>query len=77
MDIYFTKHALDRMQYRNISLHDVADCFFNPDKIRETDEELILFKLIDDKVIILVCLAKDKKYKIITAIKSSKIHKYL
>jgi hypothetical protein len=65
------------MQERSISLHDAAECFFNPDKVRSTGNEIALFKLIDGKVVILICLEKDMKYRIITAIKSSKIEKYL
>ena len=79
MEIIFTRHAIKRIEERNIKLREVIICFKNPDKIRTRENTEIYLKLDNSKkkLIILICSITEERCKVITVLKTSKIQKYL
>lgn len=80
MEIIFTKHALERIEERNISLSEVAECLYNPKKINFFEEgKRVHYGLnsAEKYLLILVCSIKDESCRIITVIKTSQIKKHL
>lgn len=78
MSIIFTNHALQRCKERNIKIDEITDCISNPDSISQNLEITCYKKLWKNKYILLV-YAKDNNENIIiiTALKTSRISKYL
>lgn len=79
MEIIFTKHAIERIDEREIRFTEIIQCLASPTKIDFSEEKIIYYKLDLDKqyLLILVCSIDTNSCKIITAIKTSQIKKYL
>lgn len=79
MEIIFTKHALERIDEREIRFAEIIQCLASPTKIDFSEERTVYYKLDYNKqyLLILVCSINTNSCKIITVIKTSQIKKYL
>lgn len=79
MEIIFTRHALQRIEEREIRLAEVIKCLASPTKIKFSEGKAIYLKLNQKEqyLLILICSIDADSCRIITAIKTSKINKYL
>lgn len=76
--VIFTKHALDRMEERDISKTEVYDCFRNPDRSCKKDGKVLSMKLRQNAQVLIVVYEQKKSIKVvISVISSSNIRKYL
>ena len=76
MKIRYTLHALERMRQRGIGREDVEACLKGPDRIIE-DKESKCVKKLDNKVLVVVYRVEAGAIIVITAYRTSKLHKYL
>ncbi|MFH1546521.1 MAG: DUF4258 domain-containing protein [Patescibacteria group bacterium] len=76
---YFTKHVLSRMRLRLITERQVVDCIENPQVSQKEGAVQIAKKIQKDRRLLMVIYdhKTNNIVSIITAIKTSKIHKYL
>ncbi|MCE4613890.1 MAG: DUF4258 domain-containing protein [Desulfurococcales archaeon] len=72
----YTLHAIERMRQRGISREEVKACLDSPDKIIE-DKESKCVKKLNDKALIVVYRIEADAVIVITACRTSKLHKYL
>ena len=76
MKIRYTLHAIERMKQRGISREEIETCLNNPDKIIEGKESKCVKKL-GDKALIVIYRMEADTIIVITAYRTSKMHKYL
>lgn len=76
MKARYTLHALERIRQRGISREEVEACLNNPDKIIENNETKCIKKL-GNKALIVVYRMEAGAIIVITAYRTSKLHKYL
>ncbi|BES82194.1 DUF4258 domain-containing protein [Pyrodictium abyssi] len=76
MKIRCTFHAIERMRQRGIKREEVEDCLDDPDRILEV-EELKCVKRLNGKVLVVVYRKDADAVVVITAFRSSKLHRYL
>ena len=76
MKIRYTLHAIERMRQRGISREEVKVCLNNPDKIIEGKESKCVKKL-NNKALIVVYRMEADAIIVITAYRTSKLHRYL
>ena len=76
---HFTKHVLDRMRLRSITERQVVDCIENPQVSQQKDIVYVAKKIQKDGRLLMVIYDHETSniISIITAIKTSKINKYL
>jgi len=77
LTILFTLHALERIKHRKISRDEVIACIINPDKTERFREITKAIKKINDQVLVVYYRHEDENIIVITAYKSSRIHKHL
>ena len=77
MTIIFTLHALERMKMRRIAKADVIACIKSPDKVKEIHGIIHATKRLNNVVLVVYYRITDESKIVITAFKSSKIHKYI
>ena len=76
MKIRYTLHAIERIRQRGISRKEIETCLNNPNKVIE-DKESRCIKKLNDKVLIVVYRMEADAIIVITAYRTSKLHKYL
>ncbi|MCE4606782.1 MAG: DUF4258 domain-containing protein [Desulfurococcales archaeon] len=76
MKIRYTLHAIERIRQRGISREQIEACLNNPDKTVK-DEEFKCVKKLNDKAVIVVYRMETDAIIVITAYRTSKLHKYL
>jgi len=79
MYIRFTKHALERLRERGISLKEIMECIKNPDKLFKDKYGNNIAQRRKEKYVLRVIFRKENEESIllITAYLSSKLKKYL
>jgi hypothetical protein len=76
--IILSSHASDRIKERSINISEIETTIIDPDKSIKEDNLYKNYKVIYKYVIIVIYkIINDKNQFIITAIKSSKINKYI
>lgn len=78
MRIILTNHARTRAIQRGISFAEIVDTILAPDNIEEQDDTISCYKKLWQEHLLLI-YAKDSQWNkiVITALKTSKIGKYL
>ncbi len=72
----FTKHALERMKQRGISVDDVRSAVNAPDRVI-TNGETKFLKRIGKRALVVIARHINGEVVVITAFKTSKVSKYL
>jgi len=75
LKIRYTLHALERIHQRGIAKELVEECIRNPD--RDENLEYRCIKKLNDIVLLVIYRKDNDSVIILTAFKSTKIHKYL
>jgi hypothetical protein len=75
--IRFTLHALERMRQRGIGKELVEECIRNPDRDEELEHASRCVKKLNNEILVVIYRKHSNSTMIITAFKSTKIHKYI
>jgi hypothetical protein len=78
MDIKISQHAQQRMSERGIKKSEILQTLEFPQKTNRRGAHTLMMRVRENnQLLIVVCKKKGQRFKVITAISTSKVNKYL